>query len=274
MSRGLAQTAQADMDYTEYINGIRFKALQPNVSVREFLHTNPWVKEALLSPKSSAELEFLNTEIPPDNRERVERLVELLEIPRMSSYAIAVIINQAVSAMSDDLSFINVGVWNGFTLLSGMLNNPGKICVGVDNFSQFGGPRHSFLARFKKYKSLAHAFFDLDYREYFRDFHRGLIGAYLYDGNHRYEDQFEGLRVAEPFFADGCLVFVDDTNWVEPKSATIDFISQSSNRYDILLDRPTCHDRHPTFWNGIMVLRCHRNGQPSTGTLGHRPSGV
>lgn len=242
--------------------------------MQEFLDTNPWFKKALRSPKSIAELEFLNTEIPADDRERVEKLSALLEIPRMPSYAIAAIINQAVPVMSDALSFVNVGVWNGFTLLSGMLNNPGRICVGVDNFSQFGGPRSAFLARFEKYKSLAHAFFDMDYREYFRTFHHGMIGPYLYDGDRRYENQFEGLRVAEPFFADGCLVFVDDTNWVEPKSATIDFISQSLNRYDILLDRTTCHNRHPAFWNGIMVLRCHRDGQPSSGASVHRPSGV
>ncbi len=247
------------MSYSEYINNISFKVLQPNVSVEEFLKSNAWVKGAITSAQSIRELEVLNTEIPGDSGESIKKLYELLNIPRMSTFAIAVIINKAVSLIRDDLSFVNVGVWNGFTLLSGMVNNPDKTCIGVDDFSQFGGPRKAFLGRFNKHKSSTHYFYDMDYREYFLNFHHGMIGAYLYDGGHGYEHQFEGLRVAEPFFSDGCLIFVDDTNWSDPKSATLDFISQSPNRYNILLDKGTCHNRHPTFWNGIMVLRCQKN---------------
>lgn len=100
----------------------------------------------------------------------------------------------------------------------------------------------------------------MDYRDYFLKYHRGMIGAYLYDGEHSYENQLEGLRIAESFFADSCLVFVDDTNWSEPRNATAEFIAQSVNHYDVLLDRATCQNRHPTFWNGFMVLRCRKNG--------------
>ena len=246
------------MGYAEYINQISFKVLQPDVSVEEFLESNEWVKRAITSANAIRELEVMNTQIPGDDDEDTKKLYEILNIPRMSSFAIAVIINKAVSLIPNDLSFVNVGVWNGFTLLSGMTNNPEKICIGVDDFSQFGGPRKAFLGRFNKHKSPAHYFYDMDYREYFLKFHRGMIGAYLYDGDHSYENQFEGLRVAEPFFSDGCLVFVDDTNWSGPKSATLDFISQSANDYTILLDKGTCHNRHPTFWNGIMVLQCKK----------------
>ena len=247
------------MGYAEYINRISFKLLQPNVPVDEFLKSNDWVKQSITSVKSASDLEFFNTELPGDDGDSVKRLSELLNIPRMSSFAIAAIINKAVSLMRDDLSFVNVGVWNGFTFLSGLMNNPQKICVGVDNFSQFGGPRTAFLARFNKYKSASHRFYDMGYEEYFANVHRGLIGAYLYDGEHSYKNQFAGLSAAEPFFADGCFVFVDDTNWADPKSATLDFISRSKNRYDVLLDRTTCHNRHPTFWNGFMVLQCHKD---------------
>jgi hypothetical protein len=245
------------MGYAEYINQIGFKILQPNVPVGEFLKSNTWVKQVIASDNSTGKLELLNTEIPGEDTRRNKKLGELLDIPRMSSFAIAAIINKAVSLMRDDLSFVNVGVWNGFTFLSGMLDNPGKTCVGVDNFSQFHGPRKAFLKRFNKYKGPAHSFYDMDYRDYFRNVHHGMIGAYLYDGEHSYNNQFQGLRVAEHFFADGCLVFVDDTNWSEPKSATLDFISQSAKRYEILLDEGTCQNRHPTFWNGFMVLQCH-----------------
>lgn len=249
------------MGYSEYINRISFKVLQPNMPVEEFLKSNAWVQKAITSARSTGTLEVMNTDIPGADGDLMKKLSELLNIPRMSTFAIAAIINKAVAIMRDDLSFVNVGVWNGFTLLSGMANNPEKVCVGIDDFSQFGGPRKAFLARFNKYKSPAHSFYDMDYREYFLNHHRGMIGAYLYDGEHGYQNQFEGLTVAEPFFSDGCLVFVDDTNWSDPRSATLDFIAQSQNHYDVLLDIVTCHNRHPTFWNGLMVLECRKKGQ-------------
>jgi hypothetical protein len=250
------------MGYVDYINQIGFKILQPDVPVTEFLKSNAWVKQYITSAQSTGELEVMNTEIPGEDRERIKKLGSLLNIPRMSTFAIAAIINKAVSLMREDLSYVNVGVWNGFTLLSGMVDNPRKTCVGIDNFSQFGGPRRAFLERFNKHKSAAHSFYDMDYRDYFRGPHRGMIGAYLYDGEHSYANQFEGLQVAEPYFADDCLVFVDDTNWSEPRSATLDFISQSANHYEILLDEMTCQNRHPTYWNGFMVLQCRKPGRP------------
>jgi hypothetical protein len=245
------------MIYAEYINQIGFKFLQPHVPVKTFLETNRWASRIVASEKLTHQLEAMNTEVPAAN-ENIEKLRTLLDVPRMSSFAISIIINKGVSLMRSDLAFVNVGVWNGFTLLSGMTNNTGKKCVGIDNFSEFGGPRESFLERFNHYKSPSHCFYEMDFAEYFRTVHRGMIGAYLYDGDHSYECQLKGLELAEPFFADDCLVFVDDTNWAEPRSATLEFISRSTNSYDILLDKVTCQNRHPTFWNGFMVLRCRR----------------
>lgn len=242
------------MQYAEYINRIAFKVLQPDVSVNDFIKANSWIMH-FISSHSAFELEVLNTELPHDESTMKNKFDELLQIPRMSTFAIAAIINKAVTLMPDNLWFVNVGVWNGFTFLSGMLNNPAKTCVGVDNFSQFGGPRKEFLERFSQYRSAMHYFYDMDYRDYFRTTHTGSIGAYLYDGEHSYQNQFDGLRAAEPFFADGCLIFVDDTNWSEPKTATLDFMAQSANQYDILFNKNTCHNAHPTFWNGFMVLQ-------------------
>ena len=246
------------MEFAEYINRIRFRFLQPDTPVAEFIKSNAWAKQVLTSEKLTYDMEVLNTEVPAeDGDDTCERLRELLEIPRMSSFAISAIINKGVASIPTDLSFVNVGVWNGFTFLAGLVNNPRKRCIGIDNFSKFGGPRKAFLRRFNDRRSIDHVFYDMDYRQYFGGTHDGMIGAYLYDGEHSYESQLEGLRLAEPFFADCCLVFIDDTNWTEPKSATLDFISQSLNRYEILLDKTTCHNRHPTFWNGFMVLQCH-----------------
>ncbi|MBU2591283.1 MAG: hypothetical protein KKC21_04600, partial [Nitrospinae bacterium] len=67
--------------------------------------------------------------------------------------------------------------------------------------------------------------------------------------------QLKGLKSAEPFFSDNCVILVDDTNWSEPMQATLDFIEGSKNKYEILLDETTAYNCNPTFWNGIMVFR-------------------
>jgi len=200
-------------------------------------------------------LELMNTKLPERRKEMQEKLHDLLRMPRMSTFAIGAIINKGVSEMSADSSFVNVGVWHGFTLLSGLAGNPEKRCIGVDNFSEFGGPREGFLDEFTKRKSPNHYFYEMDYRDYFSHKHSGRIGFYLYDGEHSYENQLEGLRIAEPFFSERCCVLVDDTNWEEPRQATLDFIASSRYKYQVLLDQNTGQNRHPTLWNGLFVFR-------------------
>lgn len=63
------------------------------------------------------------------------------------------------------------------------------------------------------------------------------------------------MKVAEPFFAENYLTFVDDTNGDAARQGTLDFIAHSSLKYQMLLDRRTSRSRHPTFWNGLIVFQ-------------------
>lgn len=237
------------MNYKEYVNNISFKVVKPERRVRGFYRLD-WITTPL-----GLSLEELNTRLPEPDAQMSAKLRQLLNIPRMSTFALATMMSKGVAQMADDESFVNVGVWNGFSFLAGMINNPNKTCIGVDNFSQFGGPKDAFLKRFEKYRSHRHAFHDMDYKEYFSKTHKGKIGFYNYDGEHSYENQLEGLRAAEPFFSDRCLIFVDDTNFEEPRRANLDFIAKSANKYEIILDRHTCKNGHPTYWNGVMIMQ-------------------
>ena len=157
--------------------------------------------------------------------------------------------------MPEGKAFVNIGVWHGFSLLCGMVNNLEKTCIGVDNFAMPGNYRESFLRRFAEYRSHRHRFYGMDYIEYFSGIHKEPIGFYMYDAGHTYDDQRIGLEVAEPFFAKDCIILVDDTNWDAPRNATLDFVAHSNNDYRILMDKQTRHNCHPTLWNGLMVLR-------------------
>lgn len=248
MSDG-SRPVQPEIAYRDYLAGISFRVWQPGAP--------PWLYDTArrVFRKFDRNLEILNTRLPGDARDMRDRLEDLCRIPRMSTYAVGAIINAGVARMNPAHCFVNVGVWHGFTLLSGMMKNPDKRCIGVDNFSEFGGPREKFQGAFRHYKSENHFFYDMDYVEYFAKVHREPIGVYIYDGEHSYENQVKGLRIAEPFFADDCVILVDDTNLKAPRWALEEFLSGSKSRYEILLDRRTYGNLHPTFWNGLIVLQ-------------------
>jgi hypothetical protein len=237
------------MTLEDYLRGIHFRWFQPGFPMGLY---SPL---AGLVQRMGRNLEITNTRLPTDETAMKLRLQALCEIPRMSTLAIGAAINHAVAQLDPAHSFVNVGVWNGFTLLCGMADNPDKVCIGIDNFSQFGGPRDAFMERFQARTGAQHQFFDMDYRHYFRHKHSGKIGLYIYDGEHSYRNQLEGLKIAEPHLSENALIIVDDTNWEMPRKATLDFIQESQFDYQVLFDSGTCFAGHPTFWNGLMIIR-------------------
>ena len=239
-----------DTSFETFVTGIGFRWIQPRAplsrvqsSLRARLDRTPLPLDACI------------TSLPERGVELRRRLLPVCRVPRMSTFAVASIINDAVSRLSPGSAFVNVGVWNGFTLLSGMAGNAGRSCIGVDNFSEFGGPRDPFLARFERARGEGHRFYDMNYQDYFARQHSVPIGVYFYDGAHSYEHQLAGLEVAEPFFSRDCIILVDDTNSPAPRQATADFLAARPGRYRVLLDQQTSANGHPTFWNGLMVIQ-------------------
>ncbi len=73
--------------------------------------------------------------------------------------------------------------------------------------------------------------------------------------NTAYENQLKGLLTAEPFLAENSILIIDDTNNINGRRGTEDFMRVSKNQWHIILDQSTYCNMHPTFWNGIMIIR-------------------
>lgn len=237
------------MDFDQALASLSFRLLQPGFPWPRWY--DRWARQR---PARRLWLERWNTRLPAE----ADVLRAIDEVPRLSTLATGWLVNAAVRSMPAGASYVNVGVWNGFTFFAGMAGNPDKPCAGIDDFSEPFNPVILFRRRFAERASPAHRFHEMDYEDYFASVHQGSIGVYYYDGEHTYHHQLRGLQRAEPFFIPGTLVFVDDTNWPAPRQATLDFIKHSSRSYDIVLDVRTAADKHPTFWNGLMILRCTR----------------
>jgi Methyltransferase domain len=238
------------MDFAEYVRKISFRFLQPTTPRPVGLRG-----VAKLLRSFGVHLEVMNTRLPMDEHAMRNRLREVCRVPRMSTFAVGAMINQAVAQLPQGQAYLNVGVWNGFTFLAGLVDNSGKRCIGIDNFSHNNSPRAAFLERFEHFRGENHSFIEADYRMYFEQIHQEPIGFYVLDGPHAYSHQLDGLKLAEPFFAQDCVVMVDDTNWDQVRQANLDFISNSPNKYRMLLDVCTPNNGHPTFWNGEMVFQ-------------------
>ena len=201
------------------------------------------------------ELDLQAVVLPQEDEAIRERLAPIKEIPGMSSFTVAALINTIVAGLKGDAAYLNIGVWHGYSLLAGMLGNPARRIVGVDNFSGFGGPREAFGTVFGRHRSQRHAFFDMDSRDYFAKRHQGPVGFYFYDGDHSYEAQLKHLELCEPYFTSDALILVDDTNREAPRRATLDFLRAREGRYRLIWDVSTGFESHPTVWNGLMLVR-------------------
>ena len=111
------------------------------------------------------------------------------------------------------------------------------------------------MKRFTALQSPRRHFYEMDCAAYFQTVHRGKIGFYLYDGDHDYDRQMENLLLAEPFFADRCVMMIDDINYDETRQSAVDFIRQSRYDYEIVVNERTRSNKHLTFWNGVMLLQ-------------------
>lgn len=182
---------------------------------------------------------------------------DLLQTPRLSTVPIAYFINRFVQNMPKDQSYLNIGVWCGFSFFAGIIGNEDSRCVGVDNFTDPDprGTKHIFEHQYKKFITPRSTFFEMDYLDYFNSVHKEPIGVYFYDGDHAYEHQLKALEVADPDIAFGGYILVDDINDEDPYRATMDFVNKRNSEYKIVFDVKTANNAHPTFWNGLLVIK-------------------
>jgi hypothetical protein len=179
---------------------------------------------------------------------------DLITTPRMSTVANAYLINRLVQNMPLGEAYLNIGVWCGFSFFAGIVGNETKHCIGVDNFSDERNVRHIFEHQYEHFKSPLANFYGMDYLDYFATVHKEPIGVYFYDGDHAYEHQLKALEVADPYMTAGSYAIIDDTNSKEPYEATMDFVN-SNPGYGVVLDVKTHTNGHPTFWDGLLVIK-------------------
>lgn len=160
----------------------------------------------------------------------------------------------------DDARYLEIGTWKGSSVCSAMCGNKAKV-VCIDNWSEFGGPKHEFLTNFNTYKGENEARF-IEQDCYTVDISQlPTFNIYMYDGNHTKDSHYKALVHYYDCLDDMFVFIVDDWNWKDVRDGTYDSFKQL--HLSVLYEREirlTNNDTHTpqplareTWHNGIYV---------------------
>lgn len=193
-----------------------------------------------------------------------DRRIDILsekEVGGMSTENVRFLFNEIVKQYAQNGTYLEVGMFQGCSLLSAALFNPHTRCIGIDNFSQFDeGSRNQEilkenLLKFDNPKNIE--WYNEDYKKaikyIFTKEPNLKVNVYFYDGEHSYENQIKGLRIMLPHLADKCIIIVDDLNWEQIEKANSDFIKENPD-FESIIKIKTKGNSSEDWWNGIEVI--------------------
>ncbi len=173
--------------------------------------------------------------------------------------------------------YLEVGVYQGLTLLS-VANHVAEVpCFGVDNFSYNSAIPSNYDIVKSRIKNLGLANVNLVNRDFEMAFDEMAvtlngkqIAVYFIDGPHDYRSQLMCLEYALPFLHENAVIIIDDSNYNHVRQANRDFLHNHAE-WKLFFEAYT--PRHPTnmskkelaaakegWWDGVnMIVRDKEN---------------
>lgn len=148
----------------------------------------------------------------------------ILKMPGYSGMRYRIFINNLLSYIKEP-RYLEIGSWSGSTACAALWGNSIKsLCI--DNWSQFNGPKDTFLSNIEACKGgndFAHI--EADFRKV--DYNNiGTFNVILYDGPHEEIDQLDGIVMPQKALTDSYILVVDDYNWPSVRNGTFRALNQ------------------------------------------------
>ena len=174
-------------------------------------------------------------------------------------------------SQNNNTCYLEVGVFQGLTLLSVANSCPNITCYGIDNFAQFDPKGENFgIVKSRREKlGLKNAnIINKDYEEALETLSNEIedkkIGVYFVDGPHDYRSQLMCLELALPYLHENAVIIVDDSNYNHVRQANRDFL-KTHPEYKLLFEAYTkCHPINMSkaeeqktkkgWWNGVNII--------------------
>jgi len=167
--------------------------------------------------------------------------------------------------------YLEIGVFQGLTLLSVANELSKHHAYGIDNFSQLNPDKKNedLIRRLIQENQIddIHLIND-DYDEALENLpiHIGdrKISTFFIDGPHDYRSQLICLEFAKKYFSEKVVIFIDDSNYCHVRMATRDFLKINS-QYKLFFQAYTkCHTENlddvekqiatKGWWNGVNII--------------------
>ena len=132
--------------------------------------------------------------------------------------------------------YLEIGIYKGATLCAAISENRLR-AIGIDNWSEYGGPATEFYEIFARFKH-QHAVVSILEQD-FRSIDYGAIGKFnilFYDGSHAEVDQYDGVRVPVPAMDDQFILLVDDWNWERVQVGTRRALADQGLRIEFAIE--------------------------------------
>jgi len=185
----------------------------------------------------------------------------IVSMDGMSGKKYRFFVNNLISLL-DSPRYLEIGSWSCSTACSAIHGNSlSALCI--DNWSEFGGPKQTFVENISKAKSLScdYRFIEDDFRSIdFKDLGFNA-NVYLFDGPHNEQDQYDGIRLAIPSLQREFILIVDDYNMHEVRSGTerairdcaLSIQSSIEVRTTINGTHPLVHSQNSDWHNGYYI---------------------
>ncbi|MBA3540230.1 MAG: class I SAM-dependent methyltransferase, partial [Deltaproteobacteria bacterium] len=177
-------------------------------------------------------------------------------------------LQRLAALLPETSSYVEVGVFDGLTLLSVAGACPALACFGIDDGS-FAGGDFSSVDQIQQARGNSNARVIVDdYERVFEQFRARIgerpIGLYFVDGPHDYRSQRMCLDLAVPYLATDAVIVVDDSNYEHVRQANRDFLV-SRPEFRLVFDAYTdCHPHNMTeaqivaaragWWDGVNIM--------------------
>jgi hypothetical protein len=142
----------------------------------------------------------------------------VLNMEGMSSWKIRILLNELCNFK--ECKYLEIGSYTGSTFCSALYNNPGEF-TSIDywpNKQEFDITRNTFKENLGKTLSFQSAprpktnLIDEDCFKYKKKDLKNKINIYLYDGDHSFQSQRDGLIYYDDILEDEFVLLVDDNN--------------------------------------------------------------
>ena len=152
--------------------------------------------------------------------------------------------------------YLEIGTFRGSTFIPALYNNQSTIdyAVGIDNWSEFGGPRHDFEKHLNQFLPTSSYSYEIYCQDCFAVdpalFIKAPINIYFYDGNHSAFSQEMAFVHYNDVLDDVFIALVDDWNEESARQGTLSSFTKLNYEilFEVYLPGP-----YTLWWNGLYI---------------------